>query len=400
MKIAFAETPYFPKDYFSSMNNGRKECCNTVREVKKSIEYGTMIVREFRCAILDQSGKTVVNAHLPCLSTRQSLEHIRDCCGCGEILDELLVGYSVEDLCKCEEHHYFFFSIALILEDSCPELLSDMWNIVPFLRFSMRARWYDPARWARGYDSERSVPLDKFGVVSYPSYQEVSGDYIKFSDGTCLSAKELLSLPNCMMMFPSCKSLFLLDTMALDIRVDDLKSVSSSGYNIPEYLVKICDSLTYPGYDEILLNILRKREIGISDSSESSEEDIDRFELLIQVDLTHIRQVDYHPSEDIREEYSEDECGNLGNYNIWPSLHVYTKDAMFPDYCEVHDDIGDFRYFHEEGYGPDEEDLIAILNKNEIYNLLNTLALAGVSIIWDGNEITLRSDRCAKSARK
>lgn len=351
----------------SSERAETQDCCKVIKEVNAGIDRAEIRVSNSTCKIYEEATSyPVAYNDWCCLSSIQIVDHIRDCCGRGDFLGELLAGYSVEDIYNSGEHCYFLFCIALILDRISRDdtsAMQDIRTIIPFLRFSMRGRFYDPSR--------EELP-DKYLDMLRPSYQEVTGRDIKFSNGDAPTPAGFLHLCKCVSRNECCRSLFLLCPMSLEIRVADIKSSIGSGVSIPSSLVDICKAITYPGHEEHLLEIFR-----IDDEGEDGDEGkIERVELFIKIEFPNMGSVG--------------DSDASGLYNILPSIRTYWRGEEFPNHWGHFDELDDFDGFREEGYDPPVENLGSTMNADEVCRLLDAIAAAEVPVVWNNCEITFR----------
>lgn len=387
------------------MSSGCKYCCAVIGGIKASVDSGDITsLAHYRVLFNDRTNSLVASCSSCPLSTREILEHIRHCCKYSDFLDALLAGFSIEDMCNSEEHCYFLFCAALVLESLYEESYVRIYNTLPFMRFSMRCRAYDDF-------FEQSTDCSP---LRYPSYQLVSGEYVKFPSGMAPTPSDFMDMVFCQDTYPCYELMMPENAMLVEIRLDDIKRISAAGYCFPENITKLCKYLEPLSRVESWADVMKSyysTDVGgikyMYDSDDEEEDkkdmkDTKSFELYITCDISNInflREADDDPD---------------GKFLISPTLYNYTRDKLYPKYYRKY--AGNEGFFgpcgvmrnmqgaqnangvYDIDYSKDLEDIP--VNEEEFLQILNGLANHGAPLFWNHTEIYFRKNSQAKSARK
>jgi len=324
------------------------------------------------------------------------LGHIRDCCGRGDFLEEVLSGCSIEDACRTEDHNYFFFCLAIMICSGDTSIYDDAWYIIPFLKFSMEHRRYGAYDLSYIRDSQAYTPKSLY-----------------------VNVEQLHVLVKMLAWSVCCEQLVGFACPGISLRGADLLRILDAGVDVPDVIAEIYkECVPIAGCNKTLLEFANEESAG--------NIKVDKVEICLKffaIDLT--------PSEGSGEdgfaepnetagpifggEVFSDDGSNvadelhhkllytpwiLPSYMINTTMHTYTQGGIFNDRWVK---CGEIAWYDlcTSGILPPTSCARPCINGQRLFNFLRDIQDHEISLIWGpGDELILKRDSTAKSARK
>lgn len=358
------------------------KCCQMIQEIGRSIKSGKLYFTKEGLRKENVHG-FVASRDIQLLATKDIMRHMKKCLGYSEFLEELLLESSKSKKCDPKDHHYFLTCLAVALDGCDTASYEKMWSTIPFLRFSMRARWYDPHRysWPFTLGSGNIVDTD---------HLDITGDSIHFSDRKMPSAQEVLQLPHWLTVFPGYNPLLSENKVFIEMYVGDLNEIIEDEEEMPAHVVNMCQAVTPVSEYESMAYLITYRNY-----PDMCKEDDNNIEVLLQVDITNYCQGSVYGELDETREYDASLFLRAHTFN-WHGEYVIRD-------MRTLEELNNDSIERGLNYKACAQDIFGTSGKvtlSGIVHMLNVFTSRNKPIFWRGNEIIMRKDSRAKSARK